>query len=126
MPYAVCIANPRARRAARSHEVKLRLGKIGYEVEFKWTDHPMHATELARNAVAGKADLVIAAGGDGTINEVACGLALSRVPLAVLPCGTGNVLAREIRLPHRIHEVIDLIPRLQPLRIALGRGGGRY
>jgi len=127
MPYAVCIANPRARRALTGpDELKSRLGRFGYEVEFRWTDNPRHATELAQNAVTGKADLVIAAGGDGTINEVACGLALSRVPLAVLPCGTGNVLAREIRLPRRMHKIIDLIPGLQPLRIALGKGGGRY
>jgi diacylglycerol kinase family enzyme len=82
--------------------------------------------ELAQKAVADKADLVIAAGGDGTINEVAGGLALSPVPLAVLPCGTANVLAKEVRLPHRIRDCIDLIPQLKPQRIALGKGGGRY
>jgi diacylglycerol kinase (ATP) len=124
---AVCIANPRARRALTgADELKLRLGGFGYDVEFKWTEYPMQGRELARDAVSKKADLVIAVGGDGTINEVACGLALSRVPLAVIPCGTANVLAREIRLPRRMDEVIDLIPRLQPCRIALGKGGGRY
>jgi diacylglycerol kinase (ATP) len=127
MPYAVCIANPGARRALTgADDVKSRLGRFGYDVEFRWTEYPMHGAELARDAVSKKADLVIAAGGDGTVNEVACGLALSRVPLVVFPCGTANVLAREIRLPRRMHEVIDLIPRLQPLRIALGKGGGRY
>jgi YegS/Rv2252/BmrU family lipid kinase len=82
--------------------------------------------ELAQKAVADKVDLVIAAGGDGTVNEIACGLALSAVPLAVLPCGTANVLAKEIRLPNRILEAVDAIPRLKPMRIALGKGGDRY
>jgi diacylglycerol kinase family enzyme len=86
----------------------------------------MHAVQLAQKAVADKVDLVIAVGGDGTANEVACGLALSSVPLAILPCGTANVLAREIRLPDRILAAVDLIPHLKPMRIALGKGGNRY
>jgi len=127
MPYAVCIWNPYARQAfAGSAEVKDRLARYGYEVEFQRTAYRMHAKELAQKAVADKADLVIAAGGDGTINEVACGLALSPVPLAVLPCGTANVLAKELGLPDQTSECIDLIPQLKPQRIALGNGGGRY
>jgi YegS/Rv2252/BmrU family lipid kinase len=106
--------------------VESRLAPFGYEVELKQTEYRLHAMELAQNAVAAEADLVIVAGGDGTINEVACGLALSSVPMAVLPCGTANVLAKELRLPHRIRDCIDLIPQLKPQRIALGNGGGRY
>jgi YegS/Rv2252/BmrU family lipid kinase len=127
MPHAVCICNPSARQAiSRPQEIESRLRPLGYEVEFKRTEYRLHAMELAQKAVADKADLVIAAGGDGTINEIACGLALSAVPLAVVPCGTANVLARELQLPNRISESIDLIPKLKPVRIALGKGGGRY
>ncbi len=123
----LCIYNPRAGRAiTRLDEVQSRLGRHGYEVEFKPTAYPLHAIELARQASASHVDLVIAAGGDGTVNEAACGLALSTVPLAVLPCGTSNVLAKELRLPHRVLDVVDMIPHLRPMRIALGKGAGRY
>jgi diacylglycerol kinase (ATP) len=127
MLHAVCIFNPRAGRAITGlDEIRSRLCPHGYEVDFKATAYPLHAVELARQGSADDADLVIAAGGDGTVNEVACGLALSSVPLAVLPCGTSNVLAKELRLPRRILDVVDMIPHLQPMRIALGKGGGRY
>ena len=127
MLHAVCIYNPRARRSiTRLDEVQSRFNLHGYEVEFKPTAYPLHAIELARQASADNVDLVIAAGGDGTINEVACGLALSTVPLAVLPCGTGNVLAKELQLPNRVLDAVDAIPHLQPVRIALGKGGSRY
>ena len=126
MPFAVCICNPRAGRALTGpEEVESRLAPLGYAVEFKRSEYRLHALELAQKAVADNADLVIAAGGDGTINEVASGLALSHVPLAILPCGTANVLAKEIRLPHRVSDSIDLIPQLRPMRIALGNGGSR-
>jgi len=53
---------------------------------------------LARRYAEGGADLILVAGGDGTINEVSEGLAGSPVPLGVLPAGTANVLATEMRL----------------------------
>ena len=62
------------------------------------TDAAGHATELAREAVEQGADLVLVLGGDGTVNEVANGLAYSGVPLGVLPAGTANVLAMELGL----------------------------
>jgi diacylglycerol kinase (ATP) len=127
MLHALCIYNQRARRAlTRLDEVRLQLRRHDYEVEFKPTAYRLHAIELARQAAADNADLVIAAGGDGTVNEVACGLALSTVPLAILPCGTGNVLAKELGLPNQIRAAVELISKSKPTRIALGKGGSRY
>jgi len=124
---AICIYNQHAGRALASlDDVRLQLGHQGYEVEFKSTAYPLHAIELARQAAADNVDLVIAAGGDGTVNEVACGLALSPVPIAVLPCGTSNVLAKELGIPNRISDAVNLIGRSKPTRIALGKGDGRY
>ena len=69
------------------------------EVELAPTAGPAMAHELAQAAVAKGADVVLACGGDGTINEVMNGLALSNVPLGILPGGTANIVARELRLP---------------------------
>jgi len=85
------------------------------------------AAELARQAVAAGADLVLACGGDGTINEAACGMAHSPVPLGILPWGTGNVLARELGMPLQdLPAAARALLAARPRRIALGRAGGRY
>ena len=84
------------------------------------------ATALAREQVAAGRDLIIACGGDGTINEVVNGMAGSRVPLALLPAGTGIVLAKELGLPWDIWRAAEYIPAGEVRRIALGRAGERY
>ena len=70
--------------------------------------------------------MIVVCGGDGTINDVVCGMAHSKVPLAVLPGGTANVLARELGLPLDIAAAARLIPQSVPRRLALGRVGKRY
>jgi len=79
------------------------------------------AHELAQVAVANGADAVLACGGDGTINEVINGLALSRVPLGILPGGTANILAHELRLPLNPVRAARELAKWTPRRIALGR-----
>ncbi|MBD5231328.1 MAG: YegS/Rv2252/BmrU family lipid kinase [Bacteroidales bacterium] len=73
------------------------------------TEHPGHATELARRAAAEGAVAVVAAGGDGTVHETAIGLIGGNVPLGIIPLGSGNGLARHLKLPmnpYRAHELI--------------------
>ncbi len=84
------------------------------------TEESGHAMDLAREAVAEGADLVIALGGDGTINEVANGLALTKVPLGILPAGTANVLAMEIGLGSGLERAAGRLANATPRRIALG------
>jgi len=95
---AVIIGNPHSGRAGDAGYLE-RFAKIlrsgGLTVEVLNTEHPDHATELA--SLAGDR-LVVAAGGDGTVNEVLNGLS-SGATLGVLPLGTANVLAREFGLP---------------------------
>lgn len=79
------------------------------------------AHELARAAVANGADIVLVCGGDGTINEVINGLAMSHVPLGILPGGTANILARELRLPLNPVRAARALSAWTPRRIALGR-----
>lgn len=72
------------------------LKKNGCLVEYSFTNHPGHATEIASNAIADGYDLVVAVGGDGTVNEVAQGLIGTETPMGIIPMGSGNGLAREL------------------------------
>ncbi len=68
-------------------------------LELVKTTKPRHAETLARSAAEAGARMVVAAGGDGTIAEVASGLIGSDVKLGIIPLGTANVLARELSIP---------------------------
>ena len=75
------------------------LGRNGWETSIHETQAPLEATELARRAATQGADVVIAAGGDGTVNEVASGLVNTDTALGVLPVGTTNVWALQMKIP---------------------------
>lgn len=86
-----------ARRRAEMAAAILR-GR-GIDGDVRLTEHPRHACDLARAAVAAGASLVVAWGGDGTVNEVAATLVFGGVPLGIVPAGSGNGLARALGLP---------------------------
>jgi YegS/Rv2252/BmrU family lipid kinase len=109
------IYNPRAGRLLRQGDGQLRkaidvLTQSGHNVRPIPTAGPGDATVLARRCVDEDAGLIVAAGGDGTINEVLNGMAGSSVPLAILPGGTANVLAMELGIGGRMHEAAKLLP----------------
>jgi YegS/Rv2252/BmrU family lipid kinase len=116
---AVIIGNPNSGRAGNKGYLE-RCAKIlrsgGLEVEVLNTEHPDHATELA--AMAGDR-LVVAAGGDGTINEVLNGLD-KEATLGILPLGTANVLARELGLPLDVERACERILRGERVKIDFG------
>src|SRR5262249_27590619 len=85
------------------------------------TEEAGHAADLAREAVENGADLVLALGGDGTINEVANGLAMTSVPLGGLPAGTANVLAMGIGYGANLERAVERLAESKPVRIALGK-----
>ncbi len=97
----VIVFNPAAgrRRAQRLWRVLDVLLANGVHLELAETSYPGHATLLARQAACRGAALVVAAGGDGTIAEVANGLIGHQSMLGIIPLGTANVLARELALP---------------------------
>jgi diacylglycerol kinase (ATP) len=75
------------------------------------TSHAGHATELARQAVAEGAEVVVAVGGDGTVNEVARGVLGSGAALGIVPAGSGNGLARALGLPLRPAEALAALEK---------------
>jgi diacylglycerol kinase family enzyme len=101
-----------------------------YEVEAIDTEARAHATELCREAANEGYDVVVAFGGDGTVNEAANGLAGSDTPLTVLPGGSTNVLCRTLGIPSDVvdatEHLLSVADRFRPVRIDLGRAGDRY
>ena len=96
------------------------LERDGHRVTSVPTTGPRTASGIARERIAGGADLVLAAGGDGTINEVAEGMIGSAVPLGILPAGTANVLATEMKLGSRLERAAARLSQCRPCRIAVG------
>ncbi|MDP9055604.1 MAG: diacylglycerol kinase family lipid kinase [Acidobacteriota bacterium] len=92
----------------------------GSQVELFATPGPRLAGMVAAQAVAEGCNLILAAGGDGTINETVNGLAGSRVPFGILPAGTANVLANELGLASRPDVAATQLLQCVPVRIALG------
>ena len=100
-----------------------------YEVEAVSTEAQNHATEIGMAAVDGGYDVVVAFGGDGTLNEVANGLRGTGVPVSVLPGGSTNVVARTLGIPNDVvdatEHLLGLADRFEPRRIDLGIANGR-
>jgi len=127
---ALLIANP----AARLVESPVSIDSIvqclrgsGLDVELRLTEKAGDASAFAREAVAAGVPRVVAAGGDGTINEVVQSLALTATELAIIPLGTGNVIARAIGLDDRDHVASCAVAARGNVRqIDLGVMGGRY
>lgn len=102
MKKATLIFNPRAGQLNMTAKVQPVVDfwrSRGWRVKLRPTEAPGHAIDLARRAAAAGEHLVLAAGGDGTMGQVADGLAGSDTIMAPLPVGTSNALARELKLP---------------------------
>ncbi|HSM35587.1 MAG TPA: diacylglycerol kinase family protein [Longimicrobiales bacterium] len=89
------------------------------------TLEPGHATELARAAITDGYTAVAAAGGDGTLAEVATGLVGSDVPLAIVPRGTANQVARNLGIPTDVEGAAEVIARGRAVPVDLGRADDR-
>jgi diacylglycerol kinase (ATP) len=79
------------------------------------------ASGLARQGIAEGADLILACGGDGTINETAEGVIGTQVPFGILPGGTANVLAHELGIGPRVERAASLLDEMTPRLISVGR-----
>ncbi|MGN1262423.1 MAG: diacylglycerol/lipid kinase family protein [Prevotella sp.] len=80
-----------------------------FDHEIKFTEYAGHAAEIALQCVNDGIDIVVAVGGDGTVNEVARSLVHSDTALGIIPCGSGNGLARHLCLPMDIRKAMEII-----------------
>jgi diacylglycerol kinase (ATP) len=85
------------------------LDKERFNAEIVYTDAPGNATEISRKAAMDGFDIVVAVGGDGTVNETAAGLVGTDTALAIVPAGSGNGLARHLKVPMNLKRAIDII-----------------
>ncbi len=100
-------------------EVKKKCDKENIKLDIEFTKYPKHATKLARDAI-NNCDLIIAAGGDGTINEVINGMANSKATLVIIPFGSANVLASELGIPDDPAKAAELITTGKKIKMDLG------
>jgi diacylglycerol kinase (ATP) len=122
---ATLISNPKtgrygSRRVRPIQDVAAQLQSLGLQVDLKLTAGPGEATDIAARAASNGTSDVIVAGGDGTINEAIQGLAGSKARLAIIPRGTANVLARELKLPLDDVQATIVAARGNVRRIHLG------
>jgi len=112
MKHIVFITNPISgtiSKAGIPELVEVHLDHARFSYEFVATQYAGHATLLAQEAAAHGADIVCAIGGDGTVNEVGRGLLGTETAMAILPCGSGNGLARHLMLPMDLRRCLDII-----------------
>ena len=97
-----------------------------FDIKTKETLEPGHAKRLAVKSVAEGADIVVACGGDGTVNEVASGLVGTDVGLGIVPMGSGNGLASTLKIPKNIVGALKLIKKFNTVRIDVGQINNEY
>ena len=91
------------------HLIEQTLDRELYDYSIRFTEYAGHAAEIARQLAEEKTDVVVAVGGDGTVNEVARSLTHTQTALAIIPCGSGNGLARHLCLPLDVKKAIGVI-----------------
>lgn len=89
--------------------IEERFGNPDFSYKIVHTERPGHATDLSKTAVAEGTDIIVAVGGDGTVNETARAIIGTECALGIIPTGSGNGLARHLKLPFNIKKAIDNI-----------------
>ena len=107
------------------HRAVTKLRARGHIIDVRVTWEAGDATRFAREAAAASPRAVIAAGGDGTVNEVVNGLHGTDVALGIIPLGTANDFAKQARIPENPEAALGLVLRREPVRIDLASLNGR-
>ncbi|KAA2244692.1 diacylglycerol kinase family lipid kinase [Chitinophaga agrisoli] len=104
--------------------IRRHLPAPGFSVQITHLAYLGHGTHLAQEAVANGVDTVVAVGGDGSINEIAQGLTGSNTALAIIPLGSGNGLARALKIPLNVEKALQLIAQNKRGAIDAGYANG--
>lgn len=109
---ALIVINPAASRVSTA-EIKeilrFQFAPLSWQMEFYETIEEQPVKPVVREAIKAGVECVFAAGGDGTVSDVVDGLALTPVPLGIIPTGTSNVIAQELRIPQEIKKACELL-----------------
>jgi len=124
-----CIVNPVAGKGLTGKE----WGKIwetllhtGFDLTYEFTGGKGEGSQLAKKAAAAGADLIVAVGGDGTVNEVVNGLVGTQAKLAIIPTGTGNDFVRTVGIPLDPLEACIVIGTMKSRIVDLAKIGDTY
>lgn len=120
----VFIVNPISGTQGKKSIIKCideRIDRSLYDYKIEKTAYAGHAIEIAADAAKRNVDIVVAIGGDGTINEAARSLIHTPTALGIIPCGSGNGLARHLRIPMEPKSAIDLINNNYQICIDYGK-----
>jgi len=112
----IFIVNPISGTASKEHipeQIAEVMDAERFDCEVRFTEYRGHAAEIAREAAKDGADVVVAVGGDGTVNEVARSLVHTDTALGIIPCGSGNGLARHLCIPLNVTKALELINTCQ-------------
>jgi diacylglycerol kinase (ATP) len=123
-PHTVFLVNPASDNGAtgrRWPQLANAAASLGLKGDALFSQRPDHLTELARQAADGGAELLVVVGGDGSVNEVANGVAQREVEIAVIARGTGWDFVRTYGIPRRIEEAVDVALNGATREIDLGR-----
>jgi diacylglycerol kinase (ATP) len=124
------IINPESNRGrTRKRWGEIRDGLKGFirEFKFEFTDKPLHATEITRQAIKDGTELVIGVGGDGTMNEIANGFFEDRqiinpeTALGVVPSGTGSDLTKSLNIPAGLKDALKVISEAPSVLMDVGK-----
>lgn len=100
--------------------------KESYIINIKPTSFKKHAIKLTQESISENADIIVACGGDGTINEVASCLVNTRVILGIIPLGSGNGLASNLNIPKNINKALQIIKNQATKQIDVGQLNKNY
>ena len=97
-----------------------------HQLTVKHSEYKRHASQLTRESITEKANIIVACGGDGTINEVASCLIGSTIPLGIIPIGSGNGLASNLRIPKQLRKALEIIKNQWMVKIDVGKINDRH
>lgn len=97
-----------------------------HQLTIKHSAYKKHATQLTIDSISEKADIIVACGGDGTINEIASCLVGTSISLGIIPMGSGNGLASNLRIPKNLRKALAIIRNQKSIKIDVGQINDRH